>query len=622
MGIIDSGNITVINDLITKKKQLNATLKQIAEPILTSKWVIFYIYDYDINNPNILIDYQLLRLSIQTILATGIEIRIYTNNINYLTSLSMEYPMKIIDVKQSDFNLNQSIPLSELKLFIIQELLEENINAIYLDMRIGLLDKNGFSLYLNQIDSLQILNRNADSTTIGSYYGMKISLLESNYKSIPLLSSEMIIVPLQCMNLINSSVNLFIKYTPVISSFDNNLTAIVLSIDSINSSIISGFIYFGSNEISNAIVNNLWLTTSKLLVKDVTKPSLCNIDWKDVLVKYRPTILPIDQSLKSLINLGTDTEIQQPSGNLSDYIFYPNLSLEFPFVKISHRLPGTYLKKNSIEQSTESIPNILHQIWLRSDPPPIVLYRSWKMFLNSSWTYNLWTMDNITNEILGRWYEFYTLEDDIRIKEEIVTWALLETQGGFVANNLTKALKQIPSSIHKHNFVISFKNEAVDFDLSKTFIGAVPSTPICDQIYQFIKVGITDWRLISDTIRSKSNNSNVMIYPSYYFNQSINSKCSWDTSICVHLENAINQNSLRSKMGITLKAMKPAPIKVSKVIPIKKVITPINKAVIGKNKYLYVPKTLAHDKRSGSNTFAYDKRSGSNTFAYDKYQSK
>lgn len=224
---------------------------------------------------------------------------------------------------------------------------------------------------------------------------------------------------------------------------------------------------------------------------------------------------------------------------------------------------GIYVKKNI---NAKVIPQILHHIWLKGDPNTKYI-NAWKRILREPWKYILWTEENLFTDILNnnnRWTKIYQNETNQKVKNIIAKLSILERYGGLLIDSSVIPTKNISDDFLMNKFIIGFLNEkefgtklsfriiaSVPGEYKYTGYGTVPSIinparrPFEKYGYSNIKIenkreendiDINNTSTImifedlyrkmiednqEDRIAALENiiihNSDVTIYPSYYF---------------------------------------------------------------------------------------------------------
>nr|AEX62957.1 putative glycosyl transferase [Moumouvirus Monve] len=218
------------------------------------------------------------------------------------------------------------------------------------------------------------------------------------------------------------------------------------------------------------------------------------------------------------------------------------------YKRFNNLLQGSFLFK---KENMYNIPKIIHHIWINNDP--IINYVDlWKKMLKEPWEYKIWDNNNI-NDFMNnsRWKDLYNKSSD-KYKYIILSLAILEKYGGIIIDSYCVPLKIIPDEILSNKFFISFENENYGTNLSFKIIGSIcgpldeknkfkdpyvarkPFDGInnffrskkentADIFFQdlFIKIhniNIEHNDPINEIQKLLINNSDVFIYPSYFFN--------------------------------------------------------------------------------------------------------
>src|ERR1035437_13952 len=138
---------------------------------------------------------------------------------------------------------------------------------------------------------------------------------------------------------------------------------------------------------------------------------------------------------------------------MSEYIKYVNYKMNnHPDWKL---LENLYEKnyENYLDKSLESIPKLIHQIWIGGKIPDKFkrLSETW-IEKNPTWTYRLWGNDdvkdlNLVNKIL------YDRASNVGIKSDILRYEILYTFGGISVDTDFECIKSFDDLIFLSFFV-------------------------------------------------------------------------------------------------------------------------------------------------------------------------
>lgn len=238
---------------------------------------------------------------------------------------------------------------------------------------------------------------------------------------------------------------------------------------------------------------------------------------------------------KKLLDLSNLPNVFNTNGfaiDISDDISYV-YSLMFP--RFTSKISGLYIKQSN---TPNIIPKIFHHVWLTE--PNLEIIELWKKLLYD-WEYIIWTPDKFK---LGKWENVYE-------KNKLLTiyLSILEKYGGIIINGEQIPIKRIPDQFLKKKFWLTFNEEN---KLSYNIMGSIQGIQEHEKIeslndpsrlpYEgknnyFINLklnkNIDDDKLlfhhiyqqifnslINDNfdINNLLNNSDVVVYPNYYFN--------------------------------------------------------------------------------------------------------
>lgn len=548
------------------------------------EWLLVY-FIYDAYNKNNYTN-QIFRLSIESfkLIFNLKEIIVYTSvdKIDSLKSLSKEYNLKV-------YGSTTSFPG---KMNIILQSMKENNNLILTNPSI-VFD------YHNYLPKNQLINIDSNK----QIYSIFKSIYESNdfYWKIcskcnleKIIDSNLLIVPFNQSNK-EFIVEAYQIATQIKTQNDNLITEIALSLTNKKVSFIGN----KNNFISDIKESNLF---EKIKFVFPDKPMINVI--KELQVK--------NKNIDWIEWLNGFDKYQVVPNNYCDYIYYPNLDVDFGCTKTSlikrvnqnelpfsfntngyfidslkrnqiqkllfHRfdstLNGLFIKKENqiclpiepIIKEPLTIPKIFHQLWLESDVLSNDCIYAWQRVLKRSWGYRLWTITELRLEVfkpnangLNRWEKLFNLELDVQTKVLIAQFAILEKYGGIVIDGLSIPLNVIPDEILNNHFIIGFLDENLTgTTLSYRLMGS--SHPmglyqlkydLFNEIYQLIAGNHCS--LLNDLLISHPY---VTVYPSYYFNKRLD-------------------DNFRSLNNLTICAMQWKPL-----LPINQSIEVINTKLI------------------------------------------
>ena len=136
---------------------------------------------------------------------------------------------------------------------------------------------------------------------------------------------------------------------------------------------------------------------------------------------------------------------------------------------------GIFIKK--IKNKIIAIPRILHYIWFNISEPIQNYVNIWGRILREPWKYVIWSKDKINEYILknNTWSQIYRKETDNDLKLLIIYFAILEEYGGIIINSFVVPLKLIPDELLTNKFVMSFLNEKLfGTKLSYQIMASIP----------------------------------------------------------------------------------------------------------------------------------------------------
>ncbi|QGR53828.1 hypothetical protein [Moumouvirus maliensis] len=220
----------------------------------------------------------------------------------------------------------------------------------------------------------------------------------------------------------------------------------------------------------------------------------------------------------------------------------------YVYKRFNNLLQGLFLKR---KVNAYEIPKILHHLWVDNDPVSNYI-NLWKKILKEPWEYKIWDTNNINNFMENnRWKELYDKTSG-KFKYLILSLSILEKYGGIVINSFCVPLKIIPDELLSNKFFMSFDDEKKGTNISLNIIGSIcgslddknnfkdpyvarkPFDGInnffrskkentIDTFFQdlFIKINKTNTTNCNpfDEVQTIfTNNSDIFIYPSYFFN--------------------------------------------------------------------------------------------------------
>lgn len=258
--------------------------------------------------------------------------------------------------------------------------------------------------------------------------------------------------------------------------------------------------------------------------------------------------------------------------NTNGFEFKPhnnNSIYSFMFRRFDKSDCGLFIRKC---QSKTLIPKILHHFWLLENP--VINYSNlWSRILREPWSYIIWTEEKLINEFgENNWFKLYNNESNYNAKLIISYLMVLEKYGGVAIDSYSIPLRLITDDFLSNKCVVCFSNESdYNINLSHRMIALVPGTyiesgkkkdydaarrpfeginPFFRDIYRKNKEKLMHtkqnpdnknepisypelydmiYRNFSSSGQNKLeslknillNDSNVIIYPSYYFDPNI-----------------------------------------------------------------------------------------------------
>jgi GT2 family glycosyltransferase len=178
-----------------------------------------------------------------------------------------------------------------------------------------------------------------------------------------------------------------------------------------------------------------------------------------------------------------------------------------------------------------SVPKILHQIWIGSNPAPTNLMKTWKD-KHPDFEYILWTEQEIIRRKLQLNCEKQiNIMNEINGKADIIRWEILYEYGGYFVDADSICIEPFDDFFENKTAFASYENENVRAGLIATgTMGFIPKHPLCRDIIDWIKNTEEANNLIQTTrawysvgpglltkMLDTGKYSDFTVYPSYTF---------------------------------------------------------------------------------------------------------
>jgi predicted nuclease with TOPRIM domain len=177
------------------------------------------------------------------------------------------------------------------------------------------------------------------------------------------------------------------------------------------------------------------------------------------------------------------------------------------------------------EPVKNTIPKIIHQLWIGPYPMPSNLMKTWKN-KNPDYEYILWN----ESEIKKRGFQFKCYKKIFNMKEicgkaDIMRWEILCKYGGIFIDADSICIEPLDDSIINNTAFASYENEKNRGTLvANGTMGFIPNHPLCiDAIKNILTNNINNkaWITVGPGLLTKliesGKYSDIKIYPSYYF---------------------------------------------------------------------------------------------------------
>ncbi len=539
------------------------------------KPIIFYTFSRKTDEWNE--DYEMLKLSMMSVrreLGNSVEIQLYTD-IDNMQELEELFNVITYIIKPSDYltdEINLNITSDELKhfnfigharLFIIKDLIEDNVPVLYLDNDTGLAynSSNILNAMMNETDFLSYsyefhkfdnwikvsyhktnnkeISDDLYNKVVESDFGQHLNKMTFNAGALFYPSNQ------KSKDLINKTIDAYYLINKLIGhGFGDDQTALALAIHQIYSHYETPK-FIVRHPVFNNIIHyyrEKHNTNRKTVIRLLKERELFNISWNDLITKkinyinLHPEIQTINKIL--MIENNENNKI-----NLNEYYFYPHLDIltdklilknendntfnsnglsleKIDFSNFYRRfessINGLYIKKekNTIK-STIKNKKIIHQIWIGKHNTDFKFTEKWKE-LNPEYEYNLWTDDNIDLDILGDNKQIYLDEIDFRLKAKILSYHLIYNYGGIYIDIDCMPLKPLDDDVLTKEIFFVYENEYLfGVQFSHYVMGCIKNSVVMKTIIEQITknkcIIITE---INNLIKGLLN---LFIYPSYYF---------------------------------------------------------------------------------------------------------
>jgi mannosyltransferase OCH1-like enzyme len=186
---------------------------------------------------------------------------------------------------------------------------------------------------------------------------------------------------------------------------------------------------------------------------------------------------------------------------------------------------------SSIEQGfDESIPRIIHQIWIGTKPIPIKFMDTWKN-KHPNFEYIRWTEQEMEKRcFVSKCQNRIDEMEEINGKADIIRWEILYEYGGYFFDADSICIEPIDDVLMKTKCFAGWENENAKPGLIATgTMGFPPKHPLVKEAIEWIKnncvsvekTGYAAWITVGPCLLTNMYNTgkytDMTIFPSYYF---------------------------------------------------------------------------------------------------------
>jgi hypothetical protein len=220
---------------------------------------------------------------------------------------------------------------------------------------------------------------------------------------------------------------------------------------------------------------------------------------------------------------------------ISEYVKRNGIKMIFPVPSlIGHRcdIPSIANGNKSLEvwkfsgEEPVTIPKIIHQLWVGTNPPPTKWMRTWKEF-NPDWEYRLWGND----EVFGAQWENQKHIDYFRERQlwhgvsDVCTYEILHKHGGFMIGADAICLNPIDELFYNDFDSYSvWEQEQLRPGLVSPLHASIKGGVFAAELIEGLKQkepGGVPWQSVGNQYMGemlRQTKANVKIFPSHYFN--------------------------------------------------------------------------------------------------------
>jgi hypothetical protein len=501
----------------------------------------------------------MLQLSLAILRREGIDtdVRVYTEDRSNMLDLESDFNVKVIEIKEDTYHINQDRHMTDTglkhfhfighaRLFLLQEILNEGRNVLYLDNDTGIVEGGGVVIKQNLDSILEWHIYSYECYKLGPWLEASYKMSHQQYPDdvrekyealFPNKLDKMVYnagaLYLPC----NNSSKYFIqttidKYRWICKELGHNMghdqTALALAIIDENKHNtfvehpVLGLIVHYYREKHNS--------QGKYIERILKEKELLNLSWnfqKKNLNKLSP-IHVNNRGVFSVVNIEIDSNLEISS---DDYWFYPHLdtqtdnvcryqigdhcvssngislsfmSYENVYRRYSDYRHGFYLKN---DHKKPIIPKKIHQVWLGPHPQP-----SNQKF---NWDHKIWRDADITPELLGDCWDSYRKEQDFRLKAKIAAIAIIYSQGGIYLDMDYFLLRDLTDDFRQHEVFFAYENEYLfGAQICHYVFGGIIGSPVLKEMLKQLSKSIYKVVPLNTMITQFSN---IFVYPSYVF---------------------------------------------------------------------------------------------------------
>ena len=186
----------------------------------------------------------------------------------------------------------------------------------------------------------------------------------------------------------------------------------------------------------------------------------------------------------SLNDLNNNNMLMFNTNMYGSYYILPLTSLVYQY---DTEYEGLFISKKFFERNKNTIPKIIHQIWIGKKQKPYFLMNKVET-MNPHCQYMFWNEDKINNifpNLLNN--PLITKCPDVRGKVDVIRLYILLKYGGIYLDADIYPLKPIPDECFNHNLFVSFENEKLGTLIVNGIIGCHPNHKCLEHMIDYIQ---------------------------------------------------------------------------------------------------------------------------------------